>query len=65
MPKGFFYVMDILDLHSRYVLQWQLSNTLEADWCVETLQQSLQQWGKPQIFNRAGGPDQPGEPVYQ
>ena len=31
MPKGFFYVMAILDLHSRYVLHWQLSNTLEAD----------------------------------
>ena len=55
MPKGFFYVMAILDLHSRYVLHWQLSNTLEADWCVETLQQSLHQWGKPQIFNTDQG----------
>ena len=60
MPKGFFYVMAIrpaaiLDLHSRYVLHWQLSNTLEADWCVAALQQSLQQWGKPQIFNTDQG----------
>jgi putative transposase len=55
MPKGFFYVMAILDLHSRYVLHWQLSNTLEADWCVATLQQSLQQWGKPEIFNTDQG----------
>lgn len=55
MPKGFFYVMAILDLHSRYVLHWQLSNTLEADWCVETLRQSLQTWGKPQIFNTDQG----------
>ena len=47
--------MAILDLHSRYVLQWQLSNTLEADWCVETLQQSLRQWGKPHIFNTDQG----------
>jgi putative transposase len=56
MPKGFFYVMAIrpaarLDLHSRYVLHWELSNTLEADWCVATLQKSLKQWGKPEIFN--------------
>lgn len=55
MPKGFFYVMAILDLHSRYVLHWQLSNTLEADWCVATLEQSLQQWGKPEIFNSDQG----------
>lgn len=38
MPKGFFYVMAILDLHNRYVLHWQLSNTLEADRCVASLQ---------------------------
>lgn len=60
MPKGFFYLMAIrpaarLDLHSRYVLHWQLSNTLEADWCVAALQQSLRQWGKPQIFNTDQG----------
>ena len=55
MPKGFFYVMAILDLHSRYVLHWQLSNTLEADWCVETLRQSLHQWGSPEIFNTDQG----------
>ena len=55
MPKGFFYLMAILDLHSRYVLQWQVSNTLEAGWCVETLQQSLRQWGKAQIFNTDQG----------
>ena len=55
MPKGFFYVMAILDLYSRYVLHWQLSNTLEADWCVETLRQSLQKWGSPQIFNTDQG----------
>jgi len=60
MPKGFFYVMAIrpaarLDLHSRYVLHWQLSNTLEADWCVAALQHSLQKWGKPQIFNTDQG----------
>ena len=47
--------MTRLDLHSRYVLDWQLSNTLEADWRVETLPQSLQQWGKPQIFNTDPG----------
>lgn len=47
--------MTRLDLHSRYVLDWQLSNTLEADWRVETLPQSLHQWGKPQIFNTDPG----------
>jgi len=60
MPKGFFYVMAILDLHSRYVLHCQLSNTMDADWCrsadaVESLRESLQQWGKPCIFNTDQG----------
>ena len=59
MPKGFFYLMAVFDLHSRSVLHWQLSNTLEADWCVETLGQSLQTWGKPQLFtiDPAGVPE--------
>ena len=47
--------MAILDLHSQYVLHWQLSNTLEADWCVEPLRQSLQKWVSPQIFNSDQG----------
>ena len=65
MEKGFFYLLAILDLRSRYVLHWQLSNTLEADGCVDAFKETLNKWGKPLIFNRAGGPDRSGQPVYQ
>ena len=65
MEKGFFYLLAILDLRSRYVLHWQLSNTLDADWCVDALKETLTRWGKPVIFNRAGGPDRSRQSVYQ
>lgn len=65
MEKGFSYLLAILDLRSRYVLHWQLSNTLDADWCVDALKETLTRWGKPVIFNRAGGPDRSRQSVYQ
>ena len=53
--KRFFYLLAILDLRSRYVLHWQLSNTLDTDWCVEALRETLEKWGKPMIFNTDQG----------
>jgi putative transposase len=53
MPRGFMYLVAVIDWYSRYVLAWQLSNTLDSIFCVDALQQALL-WGKPQIFN----PDQ-------
>ena len=35
MPKGFMYLMAILDLYSRYVLEWSVSNTMDSEWCRE------------------------------
>ena len=54
MPKGFLYLVAILDWHSRYVLSWELSNTLESTFCIEALQRALQQ-GRPEIFNSDQG----------
>ena len=51
MPKGFLYLVAIMDWHSRAVLAWQLSNTLGADFCVEALEEALARYGKPEIFN--------------
>ena len=45
----------IMDWHSRYVLAWRLSNTLEVDFCVEALEEALSK-GRPQIFNTDGQP---------
>jgi putative transposase len=50
MRKGFLYLVAVMDWFSRYVLSWRLSNTLEADFCVEALEQALEMQ-KPDVFN--------------
>lgn len=55
LKKGFVYLVAIIDWHSRYVLAWELSNTLDADFCVETLKRALEQYGNPEIFNTDQG----------
>ena len=55
MPKGFLYLVAIMDWHSRAVLAWQLSNTLGADFCVEAVEEALARYGKPEIFNTDQG----------
>lgn len=54
MPRGFMYLVAIIDWYSRYVIAWQLSNSLDGGFCLETLQQALQR-GKPCIFNTDQG----------
>ncbi|MCB0202932.1 MAG: IS3 family transposase, partial [Anaerolineae bacterium] len=55
MAKGFMYLVVILDWHSRRVLAWRLSNTLETDFCLEALDEALRRFGKPEIFNTDQG----------
>ena len=54
MARGFLYLVAIIDWYSRYVLSWRLSNTLDADFCVEALEDALRK-GKPDIFNTDQG----------
>ncbi len=54
MRRGFLYLVVVMDWFSRYVLAWELSNTLEVLFCVETLQRALG-IGQPQIFNTDQG----------
>ena len=54
MAHGFMYLVAIINWFSRYVLTWQLSNTLDARFCLETLQRALQQ-NQPEIFNTDQG----------
>lgn len=54
MRNGFMYLVAVMDWYSRYVLSWQLSNTLESTFCLEALQQALTQ-GQPEIFNTDQG----------
>ena len=54
MARGFLYLVAIMDWHSRYLVAWRLSNTLEADFCIEALQEALDQ-GQPEVFNTDQG----------
>ncbi len=54
MAQGFLYLVAIMDWHSRYVLAWRLSNTLDVDFCVEALREALGK-GKPEVFNTDQG----------
>jgi len=55
MAKGFVYLAVVLDWFSRRVLSWKLSITMEAAFCVETLEDALAKHGKPEIFNTDQG----------
>ena len=58
MPQGFMYLVAIMDWYSRFVIAWQLSNTLDSNFCVDALQMALQT-GKPDIFNSDQGSQAP------
>ena len=55
MRKGFLYLVAIMDWHSRKVLSWRLSNSLDAAPCVEALEEALANYGTPDIFNSDQG----------
>ena len=55
MAKGFAYLIAIIDLYSRRVMSWQLSNTMDASFCKETLEDAIQRFGPPEIFNTDQG----------
>jgi putative transposase len=54
MARGFLYLVVIMDWYSRYILSWQLSNTLDMGFCVEALEEALRK-GRPDIFNTDQG----------
>jgi len=60
LERGFLYLVLILDWHSRFVLSWRLSNTLDEAFCVASLQEALSR-GKPEIFNSDQGSQFTGE----
>jgi putative transposase len=54
LPKGFLYLTAVIDWYSRYVLSWQLSNTLDVEFCIEALEDALKR-GCPEVFNSDQG----------
>lgn len=55
MARGFVYLVAIVDWFSRRVLAWRVSITLDADFCIEALEEALARFGKPEIFNTDQG----------
>ncbi len=55
MAKGFCYLVAVMDWTSRKVLSWRLSNTLDASFCVDALEEALVRFGTPEIFNTDQG----------
>jgi len=55
MAKGFVYLVAIVDWFSRKVLAWRVSITMQADFCVEALEDALGRYGNPEIFNTDQG----------
>jgi len=55
MAKGFAYLVAIVDLYSRKVLAWRVSNAMTTDFCLEALQEALSRYGAPEILNTDQG----------
>lgn len=54
MPKGFVYLVAVMDWYSRFVLSWEISNTLDSQFCMEALERALLR-ASPEIFNTDQG----------
>jgi putative transposase len=55
LPRGFVYLVAIIDWYSRKVLSWRLSNTMDAGFCVDCLEEAIKAYGTPEIFNSDQG----------
>jgi len=55
MSRGFMYLVAVMDWHSRKVLSWRISNTLDTEFCVEAVEEALARYGGPEIFNTDQG----------
>lgn len=55
MRRGFMYLCALIDLHSRYVVNWGVSNTMTAEWCTDIVHEAIARHGKPEIINSDQG----------
>ena len=55
MAQGFVYLVAVIDWFSRYILSWKISISLEADFCIEALEDAIEKYGQPEIFNTDQG----------
>ena len=55
MSRGFMYLVAVMDWHSRKVLSWHVSNTMDTDFCVQAVEEAISRFGAPEIFNTDQG----------
>lgn len=55
MRRGFMYLCAIIDLHTRYIVNWSISNTMSAKWCAELVEEAIKQNGTPELINSDQG----------
>jgi putative transposase len=55
MKKGFMYLCAIIDIHTRYVVNWGISNSMSAEWCTELVHDAIALYGKAEIINSDQG----------
>lgn len=55
MRKGFMYLCAIIDLHTRYVVNWGISNTMTSLWCRQIVEEAIEMHGQPEIINSDQG----------
>ena len=55
LAKGFLYLVAIMDWWSRKVLAWRLSNTMDVQFCLDALDEAIDRYGPPEIFNTDQG----------
>ena len=51
MKRWFIYLIAIIDWYSRRILSWRVSNTLDVNFCTEALEEAIEKYGTPEIFN--------------
>ena len=55
LANGLVYLVAIMDWHSRKILSWRLSNTMASDFCIDALEEAINRYGAPEIFNTDQG----------
>jgi putative transposase len=55
MKRGFMYLCAIIDVYTRYIVNWSISNTMTAKWCCQVVEEAIRMHGKPEIINSDQG----------
>lgn len=55
MRRGFMYLCAIIDLHTRFVVNWGISNSMTAEWCSKLVEEAIEMHGRPEIINSDQG----------